>query len=101
MNERELDVLSALWKSKEPMSAMDIVSDKRELTQSTVTAVLRKLLNEEMVEVAGVTHSGKVLSRIYKPTSKSKDVTIKFFAEKLDTIKYIATIDEIKKAMSK
>ncbi len=59
------------------MTAVDIVNCKAGLTQSTVTAVLRKLLREEFVEVVGVTHSGKVLSRTYRPTPASQEHLLK------------------------
>jgi len=79
LNPRELDVLNILWKSKEPMMATDIVNAGDGLTQSTVTAVLRKLLQEGLVEVTGITHSGRVLSRIYRPTEASRDLILKDF----------------------
>lgn len=81
MNPRELDVLNILWKSEEPMMATDIVNAGEGLTQSTVTAVLRKLLHAKLVEVVGVTHSGKVLSRTYRPTEESRDVILQDFAD--------------------
>lgn len=81
MNPRELDVLNILWKSDEPMMATDIVNAKKGLTQSTVTAVLRKMLSKELVEVVGVTHSGRVLSRTYRPTEKSKQAIKDHFLE--------------------
>ena len=81
MNPRELDVLNILWKSEEPMMATDIVNAGEGLTQSTVTAVLRKLLHAKLVEVVGVTHSGKVLSRTYRPTEASRDVILQNFAD--------------------
>lgn len=81
MNPRELDVLNILWKSEEPMMATDIVNAGEGLTQSTVTAVLRKLLHAKLVEVVGVTHSGKVLSRTYRPTEESREVILQNFAE--------------------
>ncbi len=81
MNPRELDVLNILWKSEEPLMATDIVNAKRGLTQSTVTAVLRKLLNDDLVEVAGVTHSGRVLSRTYRPTEASRDIIMNDFID--------------------
>lgn len=80
LNPRELDVLNILWKTDEPMTATDIVSEQRGLTQSTVIAVLRKLLKEDLVEIAGVTHSGKVLSRTYRPTEESRKVIMDNFA---------------------
>lgn len=79
MNPRELDVLNILWKKEEPMTSTDIVNEQKGLTQSTVIAVLRKLLKDELVEVAGVTHSGKVLSRTYRPTEASRDLILENF----------------------
>lgn len=81
LNVRELDVLNILWKHDEAMTAIEIVNEKSGLTQSTVTAVLRKLLKAELVEVAGVTHSGKVLSRTYRPTEASKEIILENFTE--------------------
>ena len=62
------------------MTSTDIVNEMRGLTQSTVIAVLRKLLKDELVEVCGVTHSGKVLSRTYRPTAASREVILNNFA---------------------
>ncbi len=81
MNPRELDVLNLLWKSDKPMTAIDIVNAGSGLTQSTVSAVLRKLLIAGMVDVVGVTHSGKVLSRTYRPTEASKELILQSFTE--------------------
>lgn len=80
MNPRELDVLNILWKANRPMMATDIVNEGEGLTQSTVTAVLRKLLHAKLVEVVGVTHSGKVLSRTYRPSESSREVILNDFA---------------------
>ena len=79
MNPRELDVLNILWKSDEPMTSTDIVNEQKGLTQSTVIAVLRKLLKDELVEVSGVTHRGKVLSRTYRPTEASREIILENF----------------------
>ena len=79
MNPRELDVLNILWKSDEPMTSTDIVNEQKGLTQSTVIAVLRKLLKDKLVEVSGVTHSGKVLSRTYRPTEASREIILENF----------------------
>lgn len=80
LNPRELDVLNILWRSDEAMTSTDIVNEMRGLTQSTVIAVLRKLLKDDLVEVCGVTHSGKVLSRTYRPTEASREVILNNFA---------------------
>lgn len=53
MYERELDVLNVLFKGARPMTATEIIEEREErgLTQSTVTAVLRKLLNQDWLRL--------------------------------------------------
>ena len=98
LNPREIDVLNILWQNTEPMMAYDIVNkgDMR-LTQSTVTSVLRKMLNNGLVEVVGVTHSGKVLSRTYRPTEKSKQIIVQNFVELYKSFESVISIDELVK----
>ena len=61
--------------------ATDIVNAGEGLTQSTVTAVLRKLLKDNLVEVVGITHSGRVLSRTYRPTEESREIILQNFKD--------------------
>lgn len=95
LNPRELDVLNILWKFGEPMTSTDIVNEMRGLTQSTVIAVLRKLLKEGLVEVDGVTHSGKVLSRTYRPTEASRDIIMDNFATDYASFKDVIAQSDI------
>ena len=95
LNPRELDVLNILWKADEPMTSTDIVNQQRGLTQSTVIAVLRKLLNDELVEVIGVTYSGKVLSRTYRAAEKSRKVIMDNFANDYACFKNVVTKSEM------
>lgn len=99
MSPRELDVLNILWRVGEPMTATDIVNAQKGLTQSTVTAVSRKLLREGLIEVAGITRSGKVLSRLYKPTEKSKDCILKHFVEEYSRVKNVIEPDALYEAI--
>ena len=71
LNTRELDILNILWNSGVPMTSSDIVNAGRGLSQSTVQAVLRKLLSASLVKVCGITHRGNVLSRRYEPEASS------------------------------
>ncbi len=101
MNARDLDVLNVLYMSEEPMIATDIVNEGEGLTQSTVTTVLRKLLQEGLVEVVGVMHSGKVLSRTYRPTEESKEVLLKYFIEEYKKFKNVIKPSEMCAAIKK
>ncbi|MCM1112165.1 MAG: helix-turn-helix domain-containing protein [Muribaculum sp.] len=95
MSARELDVLDILWGTDKPMMATEIVDAVTGLTQSTVTAVLRKLLRAKLVEVAGITHSGKVLSRTYRPTEASREAIISHMLGELERFKNVVTIQEL------
>ncbi len=102
MNQRELDVLKILWEHDEPMMATDIVNAwGKELTQSTVTAVLRNLLRAGLVEVAGVTHSGKVLSRTYVATPAARKAALEYFAEIYRQFQSIVTPEELLEAIKR
>lgn len=95
-NPRELDVLNILWKkSDEALTSTDIVNEQKGLTQSTVIAVLRKLLKDDLVEVSGVTHSGKVLSRTYRPTEKSQKAILNNFKSDYSNFKNIISKADI------
>ncbi len=95
LNPRELDVLNILWRTGEAMTSTDIVNEQRGLTQSTVIAVLRKLLKDELVQVDGVTHSGKVLSRTYRPTENSREVIMRNFADDYANFKNVISKSDL------
>ena len=95
LNPRELDVLNILWKTNEEMTSTDIVNEQKGLTQSTVIAVLRRLTKEHLVEVVGVTHSGKVLSRTYRPTEESKEVIMRNFTEDYANFKNVISKSDL------
>lgn len=80
-NQRDLDVLEILIHSDEPLTATDIAHARRDLTQSTVIQVLRKLLDDGDIEVDGVTHSGKVLARTYKISDLGRKDLLEHFTE--------------------
>ena len=77
------------------MTAVEIVEGKKGLTQSTVTAVLRALLKKELVEVDGVTHSGKVLSRTYRPTQKSVAAIVDHLKEDYQRVSDVISPSEL------
>lgn len=92
LNPRELEVLKILHESERALTSTEIVNSGAELTQSTVQAVLRKLLANELVEVQGVTHSGNVLSRTFGATKKSKEVLTEKFLQDYKSFRSIISI---------
>lgn len=99
MNQRELEVLDIVCSTEKPMTSTDVVNCKKGLTQSTVIAVLRKLFAQKIVDVSGVTHSGKVLSRTYIPGEKAKESVEDYYKEQFKTTKHILTKQEMKKIL--
>lgn len=96
---REIEILNILFASEEPMISADIVEKGNRLSQSTVQAVLRKISKEGLVTVEGVTHSGNVLSRTYRPTEKARELVKQQFIESYESIKHIVYVDEIIKEL--
>lgn len=96
---RELDILNILWGSDKALTSMDITDAGKGLSQSTVQAVLRKLLKEGLVAVDGITHSGNVLSRTFRPTEKSREVVLRQYVEQYKEISNIVSKREVIKAL--
>ena len=96
MNQREVEVLDIICGAENPLTSSDIVDQKKGLTQSTVIAVLRRLMSEKVVEVAGVTHSGKVLSRTYIATDLAKAAVREHYMNLFQQTKNVLTSTEMK-----
>ena len=65
-NNREIDVLTILWDSDTALTVNDIAKIGG-ISKSTVSPVLRKLLNKNYIKVEDVVLSGKTLTRKYLP----------------------------------
>lgn len=96
---REIEVLNILHGSEKPMICIDIVQAGNNLSQSTVQAVLRKLLKEGLVEVDSIAHSNNVLSRAYRVTAKAKQVVLQQYINQYKEISNIVSKDEVIEAL--
>lgn len=76
LTRRDLDILSVLWDSKKPLTASEIVAANPALNKNTVQPVLRKLLKNELVQVADIVYSGTVLSRSYIPSISRQELSL-------------------------
>ena len=88
-NRRELEILNILYSSDQALTSAQIVRAGDGLTQSTVQAVIRKLMADKMIEEKGVTYSGNVLSRTFGVTERSREVLNQLFIDYLRTYKSI------------
>ena len=89
LNRRELEILNILFSSDQPLTAAQIVNAGDGLSQSTVQAVIRKLMAAELIEEKGITYSGNVLSRTFGVTGRSREVLNQYFINYFRTFKSI------------
>lgn len=94
MSTRELQILNILFSSNEPMMVTDIMS-QQSLSQSTVSLIVRKMLKEGYIEIAGYGRAGKVLSRMYRPTLKVKEAVKEYFGSLYKICEEIVPLDEL------
>lgn len=92
---REIEILNILAGGEKPMMSADIVDAGNRLSQSTVQAVLRKLLKEGFVEVEGITHSGNVLARTYRITDAAREAVLDQYIQDYQNISNIVMKDEV------
>ena len=73
LSNREYDIMQILWNSNKPMLASDILKADANMNINTVQSTLRNLLSRNMVCVANIITSGKVLARTYAPIVSADD----------------------------
>ena len=83
LTQREMDVMTILWKSETPLVASEIANSNSSLNINTVQAVIRKLLNKKYIVVADIVYSGTVLTRSYKPAISKKEMAFQQFTRNL------------------
>ena len=79
LTNREKDILDILWESPEALVASEITATRDDLSINTVQAVLKKLLQKELIQIDEIVYSGTVLSRSYKPTLSPERFEIQRF----------------------
>ncbi len=99
LTKRDMDILNILWNSSSPMTAAEIAGAKEGLTINTVQAVLRKLLKQELIEVADIVYSGTVLCRNYRASVSAEEITlsrftneIRRFSDKISASSFVAAL---------
>lgn len=95
LHQREVEILNILFSSEVALASLDIIEAGNKLSQSTVQAVLRKLLQEGLVMVEGVTFSRNVLSRTYRPTEAAREAIKQQYIAGYDSIKNIVPVKDI------
>jgi predicted transcriptional regulator len=99
LTKRDLDVMHVLWDSEEPKTAAMIVKARPDLTMNTVQAVLRKLLNNNFIEVADIVYSGTVLSRSYRDAISQTEYTLQKMTCEYQSLKNKPSKTSILKAL--
>ena len=96
---REIEIINILCGSECALSSGEIAECGNKLSQSTIQAVLRKLLNEGLIAVDGTTYSGNVLSRTYIPTEAAKQAVKQQIVEMCKSVMNIVPAEELIKEL--
>lgn len=80
---REKDIMSVLWCIGKPLTASDIAENGGSISINTVQAALRSLLKKGYIDIYGITYSGTVLAREYKPIISAEQ----YAAEQLQSMR--------------
>lgn len=73
LSELELTIMNVLWTSEKPLIASEIAAANEILTVPTVQRLLKKLLENDFIEIADIVTSGKVLARSYRAVKTQQD----------------------------
>lgn len=99
MTGKEKDVLELLIKSDQSLTATEIVDLDTRLNINTVQSVLRSLLKKELIKIAEIVYSGKVLCRSYEPTPLARESSLKAFTHQYNSLKRSIPIPRIFSAL--
>jgi len=99
LNQRDRDVLRILHSSDQALTVTQIVKSGYGLTQSTVQAVIRKLLSAGLIEVQEIKYSGNVLCRAFCTTEKSKEILNQWLLDIIKEYKRIIGIRAVVQGM--
>ena len=91
MPQKELDVLSLLLRSEQPMTISDIVAMNPDYTINMIKPIIRKLSKLEMVEVAGIVYRGTSIARTFKPTKTAHLVLQDIFQQEYQSFRELFT----------
>lgn len=101
LSERERMILNILSETGCPMISQDIMAKNREIPQSTVQLIFRKLLSRGLIEVAEIAHSGNVPARAYVVTEKAKEEVLLHVVEEYQQVRDILSVVEYIMALIK
>lgn len=79
---REMQIMNILWETDEPLLASQVAVISG-LSINTVNAVVKKMLKNDLLEVADIIYSGTVLSRRYQPTVSRQEYATNVFVGQL------------------
>ncbi len=80
----ELEIMKVLWESKEPLSRSEIIeaSPNRSWKASSIHILLNKMLEKEVIHVAGFKKTGKTYGRTFGPLLSEQEYYSTLFSSK-------------------
>lgn len=82
LTKKEKNILDILWEFDKPMCVADITAVNNTLKKNTVTVLLKKMLDKNLVYVADIRKNGKTLAQYYKPTVNKDSYVLSSLSDK-------------------
>lgn len=95
LTKRELEIMTILWNSPNPLIASEIASPDSGLTINTVQAILRKLLKNKLIAIHSIVHSNTVLCRSYKPLLSKQEFALLKLSFEYQKVKDSISLSEL------
>lgn len=101
LKEKEYDILCVLKRSNKPMTVTEIVKADESYTVNSVQAILRKMIQLKLVEVADIVYSRNVLARTFKCSNRANDIMQKLFIEDVKQYIKVVPLEQLSAALLK
>ena len=83
LTNKELEIMSVLWKSKDPLSGNEIISasSKKTWKEKSIHIIIKSLLEKGVIRVAGQKPSATNVAKTYEPTVTSEEYAVSLSSE--------------------
>lgn len=96
---RELEILNTMARINKPLLATQIAEETKGLSQSTASAVIKKLLEHGLIEVTGVKLTRNVMARVYGITDLARQKALEHLKEQYQMCNNLFSAEEAVKVI--
>ncbi len=92
---KESQVMDILWCEGKPLTAREISDRISEMSVYSVQQVLSRLLEGNIIQVAGITHNRNAIARQYEPSMQEADYLASIANSRETCRRFAASLEEL------